>query len=60
MVLGITVPVLDMDDAEEESSSYSGTSSGRGSGGGMEESFVLANVLARSDMSCGWVRVVEC
>lgn len=43
---GITVPVLDMELAELESSS----SSISGSGGGSEESFVLAKDLARSDM----------
>src|SRR4051812_37254650 len=36
-----------MEDAEDESSSCS---SARGEGGGREESFVLANVLARSDI----------
>jgi hypothetical protein len=45
---GITVPVLDMELAELESSSLS---SRRDSGGGSEESFVLAKVLARSDMA---------
>ncbi len=47
---GMTVPVLDMDEAEDESSSYSGISSEMGSGGGIEESFVFAKFLARSDM----------
>lgn len=43
---GITVPVLDMELAELESSS----SSINGSGGGSEESFVFAKDLARSDI----------
>ncbi len=46
---GITVPVLDMELAELESSS----SSINGSGGGREESFVFANDFARSDMANG-------
>lgn len=46
MFEGITVPVLDIELAELESSS----SSISGSGGGREESFVLANDLARSDI----------
>lgn len=46
---GITVPVLDMELAELESSS----SSMRGSGGGREVNFVFAKVLARSDMVVG-------
>lgn len=50
MLVGMTVPVLDMDDAEEESSSYSSGSSGTGSGGGMEDNLVLAKCFARSDM----------
>ena len=57
MVEGITVPVLDMELAELESSSRriesSSRSSRRGSGGGSEESFVLARVLARSDSGGG-------
>lgn len=51
MDVGITVPVLDMDDAEDESSSYSGASSRSGSGGGSDDSFVLAKCFARSDMA---------
>jgi|TARA_R110002003_G_scaffold126_47_gene11822 hypothetical protein len=51
VLVGITVPVLDMDDAEDESSSYSGGSSGKGSGGGKDDSFVLAKCFARSDMA---------
>lgn len=50
---GITVPVLDMELAELESSS----SSINGSGGGSEDSFVFAKDLARSDMmesQFGW------
>ena len=53
---GMTVPVLDMDEAEDESSSYSGGSSCNGSGGGKEESLVLANSLARLDMAA-WTRL---
>lgn len=53
MLVGITVPVLDMDDAEDESSSYSRVSSGKGSGGGKDDSFVLAKCFARSDMVVG-------
>ena len=49
---GITVPVLDMELAELESSS----SSINGSGGGREDTFVFAKDLARSDM----VRAVSC
>jgi hypothetical protein len=45
--------VLDIDDAEDESSSYSGGSSCNGSGGGREESLVFANSLAKLDMVCG-------
>lgn len=49
--VGITVPVELMEDADELSSSYvSVGSSTRGSGGGMDESFVLAKDLARSDI----------
>lgn len=48
---GITVPVLDMELAELESSS----SSMRGSGGGREVNFVFAKVLARSDMIVNWI-----
>jgi hypothetical protein len=51
VLVGITVPVLDMDDAEDESSSYSGGSSGKNSGGGKDDSFVLAKCFARSDMA---------
>ena len=47
----MTVPVELMELADELSSSYvSLGSSTRGSGGGSEESFVLANDLARSDI----------
>ena len=56
---GITVPVLDMELAELESSS----SSMRGSGGGREANFVFAKVLARSDMVIGKVldvTAIEC
>ena len=45
--------MLDIDDAEDESSSYSGGSSCKGSGGGREESLVFANSLAKLDMVCG-------
>jgi hypothetical protein len=41
----MTVPVLDMDEAEDESSSSSSV------GGGMAESLVFAKLLARSDMA---------
>jgi hypothetical protein len=53
---GLTVPVLDIDDAEDESSSYSGGSSCKGSGGGREESLVFANSLAKLDM-VAWARL---